>query len=454
MSGRTLVAQLGPTLRLASPIMAGQFGQMLMGLTDTLFLGHVGPVPLAAVALTNIVIITLYVFGIGVLSSVGVLASQAHGAGLHDTKVQVFRSAVWLSVFVGLSLSLLALGCAPALPALGATPEVEQAARIYFVPMAWSLLSMTGFTGVKTFCEAIGRPTAPMVILYGGVFLNALINWLLVFGNCGFPRLGILGSGVATLVSRSAVMLGTTVYALRVNRLGADALFPWRLQFKNLGSLLILGLPVGFQLLSEVGCFNCAALMMGWMGTNALAAHQIAINCAATTFMFPLGVSQAASIRIGHAIGEFRFQAIRTIGLGAIAAAAIIMAVFAAIYIVGRTFVAQLFTNDSEVVALASSLLVVAGIFQVVDGIQVAAAGCLRGMADVRAPMIFSYVIYWAVAIPLCYCCAFLFGWGPIGIWVGLAFALALAALILGTRFYWLTRPEATITRLVGEAAV
>ena len=130
------------------------------------------------------------------------------------------------------------------------------------------------------------------------------------------------------------------------------------------------------------------------------------------------------------------------------------MVVFAAIYIVGRTFVAHLFTDDSEVVALASSLLVVAGIFQVVDGIQVAAAGCLRGMADVRAPMMFSYVIYWAVAIPLCYCCAFLFGWGPVGIWVGLAFALALAALILGTRFYWLTRPEATITRLVGEAVV
>jgi multidrug resistance protein, MATE family len=451
MSGRTLVQELGPTLRLASPIMAGQFGQMLMALTDTLFLGHVGSVPLAAVALTNIVITTLYVFGIGVLSSVGVLASQAHGAGLHETKTQVFRSAVWLSVLVGLSLSLLALLSTPGLPWFGATAEVEQAARIYIFPMAWSLLFMTGFTGAKTFCEATGRPTAPMVILYGGVLLNALVNWLLVFGNSGFPRLEILGSGIATLVSRSVVMLVTIGYALRVNRLGADALFPWRLDFRNLGSLLILGLPVGFQLLSEVGCFNFAALMMGWLGTTALAAHQIAINCAATTFMFPLGISQAASIRIGHAIGEFRFQAIRTIGLGATSAAAAVMALFAVLYIVGRTFVAQLFTDDAQVVGLASSLLVVAGLFQVADGIQVTAAGCLRGMADVRAPMILSYFIYWAVAIPLAYSLAFLLGWGPIGIWVGLAIALTLAALILTTRFLWLARPNAPITRLVGE---
>jgi MATE family multidrug resistance protein len=432
--------------------MAGQFGQMLMGLTDTLFLGHVGVAPLAASALTNIVMSTLYVFGIGVLSSIGVLASQAHGAGLHETKVQVFRSSVWLSFLVGSALTLVAFLSAPALPLLGASTEVEQAAKIYFPPMAWSLLFGIGFTGAKTFCEAVGRPNPPMLILYGGVLLNACVNWLLVFGHWGFPRLGILGSGIATLVSRAAVMLLTTGYALRAHRLGVDALLPWRLDFRNLGSLLVLGLPVGLQLLSEVGAFNFAALMMGWLGTTALAAHQIAITCAATTFMFPLGISQAGSIRIGHAIGEFRFQAIRTIGLGAIAASATVMAVFATVFITYAGSIARLFTNGNEVVALASLLLIVAGLFQVVDGIQVTAAGCLRGIADVRTPMMLAYFVYWIVAIPLGYSCAFLLGWGPIGVWFGLAFALALAALILTTRFYWLTRPEATITRLVGEA--
>jgi MATE family multidrug resistance protein len=432
--------------------MAGQFGQMLMGLTDTLFLGHVGVAPLAAAALTNIVMSTLYVFGIGLLSSIGVLASQAHGAGLHETKVQVFRSAVWLSLLVGTALTLVAFLCSPALPLLGASFDAEQAAKIYFPPMAWSLLFGIGFTGAKTFCEAVGRPNTPMMILYGGVLLNACVNWLLVFGHCGFPQFGILGSGIATLISRATVMLLTTGYALRANRLGLDALFPWRLDLRNLGSLVVLGLPVGLQLLSEVGAFNFAALMMGWLGTAALAAHQIAITCAATTFMFPLGISQAASIRIGHAIGEFRFQGIRTIGLGAIAASATVMAVFATVFITAGGSIARLFTTGNEVVALASLLLVVAGLFQVVDGIQVTAAGCLRGIADVRTPMMLAYFVYWIVAIPLGYSCAFLLGWGPIGVWFGLAFALALAALILTTRFYWLTRPEATITRLVGEA--
>jgi MATE family multidrug resistance protein len=206
-------------------------------------------------------------------------------------------------------------------------------------------------------------------------------------------------------------------------------------------------LPVAFQYLGEIAAFNFGAVMMGWLGTNALAAHQIAISCAALTFMFPLGIAQAVAVRIGHAVGGRAFRRVPVIGFTAIGLSAVLMLVFAGILGFGRHAIALAFNADPQVVSLAGQLLLVAALFQLADGVQVTAAGVLRGLADVRIPMLLGYLFYWAVAVPLSFLAAFPFEKGPVGIWIGLATGLLLAAITLTGRAFVLTRPGSLSAR-------
>ncbi len=236
-------------------------------------------------------------------------------------------------------------------------------------------------------------------------------------------------------------MSGTLLFCLRVTGSGHSVLLPASLSLSTIQSLLRLGLPVGVQYLSEVGAFAFAAILMGWIGTSALAAHQIAITCAATTFMFPLGISQAVGVRIGQAVGAGTEEMVRIIGFGGLLLSGLIMLISALVYAILGNAIANAFNSDSAVVALTSSLLLVAGLFQIADGVQVTAMGGLRGLADVRVPMILAFVYYWLCAIPIGYIAAFVFGAGAIGIWAGLALGLFIAAVTLTTRFWLLTRP-------------
>ncbi len=439
---RTLfLTELRATLALAVPMMIGQFGQMLMGVTDTLVLGRVGVVPLAAVGFSNTLLGTLYVTGIGLLTSIGIFAAQAHGAQLEKAKIEVMRSAIWLSLLAGASASLLVWILLPVLRVFGQPIAIETAARPYLAIVGLSLIPALGSMAAKTFCEALGKPVMPTLILYVGVTLNLLLNLPLVFGWMGIPALGLLGSAIATLVSRLFVLVGTLGYALFLSRLKWSALAPSRVDWGRVRTLFRVGLPIGCQYLAEVGAFNFGAVMMGWMGTVALASHQVVITCAATSFMFPLGVSIAASVRVGHSVGSQAHTALRRIALGAIAISTIVGAGFAVLYFMAGREIVGLFTNEQEVVTLATRLMIVAGIFQIADGVQVTAAGCLRGLADVRLPMLIGFFCYWAVAIPTAFIVAFTARIGPIGIWIGLASGLFVAATLLTWRLVAMTRP-------------
>ena len=215
---------------------------------------------------------------------------------------------------------------------------------------------------------------------------------------------------------------------------------PGALSLATIQSLLRIGLPVGIQLLSEVGAFAFAAILMGWISTTALAAHQIALTCAATTFMFPLGVAQAVGVRVGQAVGAGTHHLVRVIGFGGVGLSGVIMLNFALVYARFGPAIAKAFNSDSAVAVLASRLLLVAGVFQIADGVQVTAMGGLRGLADVRAPMLLAFIFYWLCAIPIGYLTAFVFGAGALGIWGGLAAGLFFAAITLTLRFWWLTR--------------
>ena len=438
---RRFWAELARTLALACPIMAGQVGQMLMGLVDTLMVGHVGTSSLAAAAFANCLVNVAFVFGIGVLTSVGVLVSRAHGAGMDQHKRVILRSSIWLSAMVGVILATVLTLAQPWLSVFRQPETVLGQAKPFIAILSWSLVPALVFISSKTFSEGLSRPLVPALIMYLGVALNVFLNWVFIFGNLGAPALGLVGAGWATLISRIVTMTGTLLFCVRVTGSGFSVLLPSLLSLPTIHSLLRIGLPVGFQLLSEVGAFAFAAILMGWIGTAALAAHQIAITCAATTFMFPLGIAQAVGVRIGQAVGAGTEELVRVIGFGGLYLSGLIMLLFALVYATLGHSIASAFNSDSAVVSLTSNLLLVAGLFQIADGVQVTAMGGLRGLADVRAPMIMAFIYYWLCAIPIGYIAAFVFGAGAVGIWVGLATGLFIAAITLTIRFWLLTRP-------------
>lgn len=436
-------AELRATLRLAGPIMIGLLGQIVLQVIDSIMIGRVGAVPLAASAFAGNVFGIFFVFGIGLLSPVAVRVAHALGAARREHCGEVLRHGLWVAVglcvvTVGLQLALL-----DRLHWFRQPPEVAAAARPYLLLIAWSLVPTLLFQTLKQFYEGLGRPTAPMVILLGGVVLNVFLNWVLIYGNLGAPALGLVGAGWATLLSRCATLAAVVAHAASAPHYRAFLPRRWtaRIDRPTLRDLLGLGVPVGGQHLFEAGLFSAAAFLMGWLGTVPLAAHQVAISCAATAFMVPLGVSLALSVRVGHAVGAGERGRLRPVFLGGLGACAMFMSATTLLFVVAGRWIAQGFIADEEVVALAAQLLIVAGIFQVFDGTQVAAMGALRGIADVRGPTAIAFAGYWLLAFPLAWTLGFPLELGAVGVWVGLAAGLAVCASLLTARFWVKSRP-------------
>jgi len=425
------------TLALAAPIIAGHVGQMLMGWADTLMVGHVGITPLAACAFANTILAVALVFGFGIMSSVSVRASQAFGAGRGTGKV--YRAGLLLGALLGLLLCAGVLALLPVLEWFHQPHAVNIAVTPFLALTAISIIPVMLFTASKTFSESLSRPWPAFWIVIGGVALNVALNFVFIFGNLGAPALGLTGAGIATLTARVATVVALLVFMSRSRyfrpHLGHAA--GERSMRRELLDLLHIGLPAGGQYLAEVGAFAAASLMMGWIGVNALAAHQIAITCAATTFMVPLGIGMAVTVRVGQAAGAGEFERVRPISFGGLGMALVVMACTALGFILGSRGIAGLFVSEPDVLALSASLLVVAGFFQLVDGAQIVAMNALRGLADVRVPMLLAIFSYWCVALPLSWLLTFRVGVGPAGVWSGLAIGLLVAAGLLSWRFLW-----------------
>jgi multidrug resistance protein, MATE family len=435
---RLWLRETRPTMRLALPIMAGMVSQMLMGLADTIMVGRVGVIPLAAATLVNAVAHLPLVFGFGLLSAIAVLTAQAFGAKRSDEAGEVLRHGLVTSVGMGV-LATASLVCLhPFLHRLGQPPEVSAEAGPYLLLFAASLLPGLVAHGAKQFSEALKHPWTPMFILLGGVLLNVLLNWVLIYGNWGAPALGLEGAGWATLGARSVIAFFMVTYVLVAPKLQAFHPRRWRTGFarQRIKDLLRIGMPVAWQHLLEVGAFAFAALMMGWISAEALAAHQIAITCAATTFMFALGIGMAVCIRVGHAYGAAQYARMRRIGFAGIALAAAIMGSFGVMFMIAAKPIAGLFIDSPVVVTLAAQLLIIAAIFQVADGVQVVSLSALRGLSDVRMPALIAMLAYWALALPMGSGLAFYAGEGAVGIWIGLAVGLGVAAVLLALRFH------------------
>jgi len=433
--------ELGPTLALALPITVGQVSQMLIGFTDTAFIARLGAVPLAAAAFTQGLFNVFYVVCVGLLSGPGVFASRDHGAGNDVGCASWLRHGRALALVVALSAFAILALASTQFEKLGQPPEVIAIVRPFFLLVSASLVPALTFQVQRQFAESVGRAWGPMLIIVLDVALNALCNWVLVFGHFGFPALGLVGSGWATLLARLFAVLAVALWLGFSPHFASVRDAPWsgweRARFLR---LMRLGGPAGGMLLFETGAFGATALMMGWLGAVPLAAHQLALSFCALTFMVPLGLSLAVSLRISRAHGEGRTAAARAIALGALLTGLVVMLSFAGLYVFAGELITTTFTNIREVSTLASELLLVAAIFQVFDGAQVIGVGALRGLTDVRVPAALTFAAYWLLALPLGYGLAFHTRLGPRGLWVGLAAGLAAAAISLVWRLWHKTR--------------
>ncbi len=424
------------TLKLALPLIAGQLCQMLMGVADTVMVGRLGVVALGAATFANTLLIVPFVLGIGLLISISVRVSQASGANRPADAQDALRHGTWLALGFGVLIVALAATGLPLLRHLGQPPEVVAAAPTFLMICAVSLVPALLSLAWKDHADALNHPWRPFWIMLGGVGLNIFLNWLWIWGHWGFPALGLEGAGWATLVSRIAVAVAMFQWLTRSPLVCAWTPPRWfiacrRETFLN---LLAIGFPASLQLLTEVTAFAVAALLIGTLGAVPLAAHQVAITCAGVTFMVPLGVAMAITVRVGEIVGAGERPRLHRVliggwlfGLGFMALSTLAFLIF------GREIAAQ-FVSDRTVVETAAHLLIVAGVFQLCDGLQVVSAHALRGVDDVRVPTWIAFVAYWIVALPAGAALGIWRGHGPMGMWTGLAAGLAVAAVAMGVR--------------------
>lgn len=438
-------------LRLAVPLAATQLAQMIILATDTMMLGHLSKEALAAAAIGNTVFFLVWLLGSGPPMAVSPIIAHIQGqhgeAAMARRKVRIaVRMGFWSVALVSLPLLTALIFTRPILLALHQTPQLAADATTFMSGLAWGLPFALAFQVLRSFSTALSRAVPPLVVMALAIGWNALGDYALIFGHFGLPRLGLLGAGIASASSNIFSFL-----AMLAVTLGLDALRRyhilhrlWQPRWEVFAELLRLGVPIGITLMFEVALFNAATLVMGTFGLASLAAHQIAITIPSLTFMIPLGIGLAATVRVGLAAGAGDAVAARRAGFTAIAMGAAFMCLMALVLLVWPRQIAVLWLPDipanAEVLGLAVLFLHVAAAFQFVDGIQVTAAMSLRGLKDSHGPMVIAGASYWLAGAPMCVALGFGLHMQGLGIWIGLAFGLLVAAISLSTRFAVLSK--------------
>jgi MATE family multidrug resistance protein len=425
------------TIELSYPVIIGQLGFIMMGVVDSLMVGVLGSVPLAAASLGNSLTLLIFIVGIGVSFAVTPLVAISVGAKKFTECGIYFRQSLLVNVTFGFILMSVTIFCSELIIYFDQPVEVMTIAKSYTKILGLSAIPMMLFQTYKQFIEGLSIMKPAMIITILANIVNAFTNWILIFGNLGFPALGLDGAGWATFTSRVFMASGLMIYVM--NRQFFKQ-YDVSFHFKNINipvikKILSLGLPSGIQYFFEVGAFAFAVLMIGWLGTNQLAAHQIAINLASISFMVVLGVSTAGSIRVGNAVGKQNVRQVRQAGFTTIIIAICFMAMSGIVFIVFRNLLPMLYIENEAVITIASSLLVIAALFQLSDGVQAVGIGILRGLTDVKIPTAITFIAYWIVGLPTGYLLGFNLGYDVEGVWIGLLAGLTTSAILLTLRF-------------------
>jgi MATE family multidrug resistance protein len=418
---------------LAVPVVLAELGWMSMGLVDTLMVGPIGPEAIGAVGIGSSLFMGVCIFAMGLLLGLDTLVSQAFGAGRLDECHKWLVHGVALSLILSIPITLLVLGLASSLGVLGFHPDVLALARPYLTILAWSIPPLLVYASFRRYLQGMGVVRPVMIALATANVLNAFVNWVLIFGHLGAPAMGVRGSAWATVSARAVMCAWLLVVIVRRERGRRPGLFetPLRIEAARMRRLVTLGLPAASQVTLEVGVFAAASALAARLPPAALAAHQIAINVASFTFMVPLGVASAGAVRVGQAVGRSDAAGAARAGWTALLFGTLFMACAASVFLLIPRALIGAFSEDVSVLQIGTSLLFVAAIFQLFDGLQGVATGVLRGLGDTRTPMLWNLAAHWFLGVPLGYTLCFTAGLGVVGLWWGLSLGLIICGVAL-----------------------
>ncbi len=430
--------ELSATLKLSIPIIITNMSQIALGLIDSAMVGAINYKQLAASSLALNAIAIPQIICIGLTIAIAPLVAIARGRQDAVTASGVLYNGVWLNTLFSAFVALVCIAATPLLDHLGQDEEVALLSQPYFRVIAWSLLPMIIFLSIKQFSDALEMAKTGMIIGLASIPVNALLNWIFIYGIWGAPRWELFGAGVGTLLTRvfqAILMIMIVLYHPAYKRYIAARRQAWHLRREKLKELLHIGIPSGLQYAMEAGAFAVSGIMVGWLGATAQASHQIALNMASFSFMASLGLAQGGSIRVSHSFGRNDWGAIRRIGISTIYGG-IAYGIFCVTYfILLRHQLPLIFTKEPAVIQMAAILLFYAAIFQVSDATQTIGVGLLRGIRDVKLPTLLVAIAYWGIGIPVGYLLAFPLKMGASGIWLGLVIGLTASSVFCNRRF-------------------
>jgi MATE family multidrug resistance protein len=423
-------------LKLAGPLVLTQAGQMTVQLIDNAMVGHYGTAELAAASFANNIYLVIMLFGLGIFMGVTPLVGHACGAKDNSRVAARIRGGFTLAIFLIPGIALISWSIAWTMPHMGQPDEVVRLAIPYYQTLVIAIIPFLFFTLLKQIGEGLGNTFVAMIATIAANLLKVILNYALIFGNLGFPKLGLLGAGYATIISRIAMPLLLYFGFMRLEsfRHYFSLMRAVKAVSQEVLKLLRIGLPIAAQLVLEVFAFALSAVMMGWLGSVPLASHEIAIGLASFTFMIANGVAMATTIRVSFLLGTRDIEGMERISYSAVHLVLSYMGLCGLAFLLLRTQLSHIFTTDARVVRQAASLLTIAALFQLFDGLQVVCLGILRGFADVKAPVFISAFSYIIVGLSVSYLCAFNRRMGPEGIWYGLLAGLVIAGILLAFR--------------------
>jgi len=424
-------------LVLALPVVLDHLSSMSMGFVDTIMVGKLGKEALGAVGIAASIYFFFMVFAYGTVSSVSPTVAHAFGAGDDREIEHATGQGFWLAVGLAALGIVVAWNAGPILSALGQSPSIIPLSESYVRALSLGMVANLCYANLRAFAVGLGHTRVTMVISFIAATLNIPLDYLLIFGGLGIPAQGVAGAGYATAIVQWSMFLITFIYMLRSRTFRRYHFVRQarRPDPKQIGQLLRLGVPIGGGHSMENGFFGLTNLLMGRIGTVALASHQVAINVAAFTFMVPLGISIALATRVGHAMGRREPHQAALAGWTGIVMGGLFMCITAALFILFSGTIVSIYTDDPQVLEYAGGLLVIAGAFQISDGLQVTAMGALRGLKDTARPMLTNLLAYWLVGLPVGLLLGFVLDYGGYGLWWGLTVGLSVAALLHALRF-------------------
>lgn len=437
MKIKKLVPYYKRNLKLAYPVMLAQLGQVTVSMADTIMVGRVGTTELAASAFANSIFIIIFIFSLGFSLGITPLIGNAFGKKQYKKITILFQNGLLVNILLSLLLMVVFMPLAPALRWMNQPADVVEMAIPYFLILMASALPSAVFFAYRQFGEGIGNTKIAMWITFLGNVVNIFFNYLLIYGKFGFPELGLIGAGIGTLIARISMAVAFIWVVQKKSVFEPYRRYFSKENFQKLACFRLIktSFPISGQLLVEVLSMSISAIMVGWINKENLAAHQIAMTMASATFMLALGVASATTIRISHQFGSGHYKATKVAAIAAMHLAVLLMSFNAAMFFIFRNQIPMIFSTDPVVIRIAAQLLIVAGFFQIFDGLQIVGLSALRGLADVKSAMYIAAVSYIVICLP----CAYLFGFtldlGATGIWIGLAIGLVIAALAYRARF-------------------